>query len=263
MSLQLIRLLAPAFAVTAVLAGIHVYLGLRIFERGAIFAGLALPQMAALGTTVALFLGRDIHGAISFLWSAAFAVIGAAVFAFARQRRIPAEAIAGIVYAVAAAATMLVMNVASQDTAQLEDVLAGNVLAAGWRIVVETAVLYGAIGLFHYVFRGKFVAASRLWDFLFYASFGVVVAWSVAVAGILLVFCYLIIPPAAARLFARSIGKRVALGWIIAAAGSAAGILLSFGVDLPTGATIVCTFGLAILLMAVARLFVRNGTRTA
>ena len=268
------------FLAALVLTGIHAYLGVHVVERGVIFVDLSLAQIAALGTTVALLAGYDVHSTISYFWSLGFTLIGAAFFAFARvhrETRIPQEAIIGIVYAVSAAASILVMSKAPQETEHLKDMLVGNLLAVNWETVIKTAILYAVIGVFHYIFRRKFLAISleahngnvasipnlKLWDFLFYASFGVVVTWSVAIAGVLLVFCYLIVPSVSAMLFARSIGKRLALGWTVAAVVTALGILLSFKIDLPTGATIVVTFGLVLLLMAIVRLFVGNGTQAA
>src|SRR5206468_8244420 len=126
--------------------------------------------------------------------------------------------------------------------------------------------LYAAVGVFHFVFRKKFLAISlgeqiphiKLWDFLFYTSFGFVVTSSVAIAGVLLVFSYLIVPSVAAMLFARSIGKRLAIGWTMGSVVTALGILLSFKIDLPTGATIVCTFGIALSLMAIVWAFTQR-----
>ena len=93
----------------------------------------------------------------------------------------------------------------------------------------------------------------RAWDFLFYASFGLVVTSSVAIAGVLLVFCYLIVPAVAAMLYGESIGTRLAIGWTMGTIVSALGVYLSLALDLPTGATIVCTFGLVLIVMAAAR----------
>jgi zinc/manganese transport system permease protein len=152
--------------------------------------------------------------------------------------------------------------------------LVGNILAVSWAQVLRTAALYAAIGAFHYVFRRQFLAISinhgrseqsgpnaRWWDFLFYASFGVVVTSSVAIAGVLLVFCYLIVPAVAAMLYAERIGPRLAIGWTMGTIVSALGVYLSLKLDLPTGAAIVCTFGFALLLMAAARpLLVRRAT---
>jgi zinc/manganese transport system permease protein len=272
--MDILSFLLLPFLAALVLTGIHAYLGVHVVERGVIFVDLSLAQIAALGTTVALLVGYDVHSTVSYFWSLGFCIIGAAFFAFARvqrETRIPQEAIIGIVYAVSAAASILVMSKAPQETEHLKDMLVGNLLAVTWATVIKTAVLYTLIGIFHFIFRKKFLAISlnahngnaesipniRMWDFLFYISFGLVVTWSVAIAGVLLVFSYLIVPSVAAMLFATTIGKRLALGWIIAAVVTAVGIFLSFEVDLPTGATIVCTFGIALLLMAIARVIVK------
>jgi zinc/manganese transport system permease protein len=183
-----------------------------------------------------------------------------------RHARIPQEAIIGICYAVASAAAILAMSKATSESEHLKDMLVGNILAVSWGEVGKTALLYGAIGLFHYIFRRKFLAISmdaeraekegipvRFWDFLFYASFGFVVTSSVSIAGVLLVFCYLIVPSVAAMLYAESVGKRLAIGWSMGTIVSALGVYLSLKLDLPTGATIVCTFGIVLALMAAVR----------
>ena len=162
------------------------------------------------------------------------------------------------------------MSKATSESEHLKDMLVGNILAVSWEEVLKTAILYGAIGLFHYVFRKQFLALSRnhqqpektglnyrLWDFLFYASFGFVVTSSVAIAGVLLVFCYLIVPSVAAMLYADRIGPRLAIGWTMGTIVSALGVYFSLWMDLPTGATIVCTFGAVLVLMAAARPLLR------
>jgi zinc/manganese transport system permease protein len=149
--------------------------------------------------------------------------------------------------------------------------LVGNILAVSWPEVAKTAALYGAVGLFHYVFRHKFLGISmdasraeqegisiKLWDFLFYASFGFVVTSSVSIAGVLLVFCYLIVPSVAAMLYSDHVGRRLAIGWTMGTVVSALGVWLSLQLDLPTGATIVCTFGAVLVLMAAARPLIRR-----
>src|SRR5467141_4427947 len=213
-------LLAP-FVASLILTGIHAYLGVHVVERGVIFVDLALAQMAALGATVAILVGMNPHGGTSYWISLGFTFLGAAIFALARTRRghIPQEAFIGIAYAVASAAAILVMSKATGETEHLKDMLVGNILAVSKGEVAKTAVLYGVVGLFHYIFRKKFLLIStnpteaekqglnvRLWDFLFYASFGFVVTSSVAIAGVLLVFCYLIVPSVGAMLFADRVG---------------------------------------------------------
>src|SRR6266446_2119126 len=269
-------LLAP-FVASLILTGIHAYLGVHVVERGVIFVDLALAQIAALGATVAIVVGMDPHGVGSYWISLAFTFIGAAIFAFARTRRghIPQEAFIGITYAVASGAAILLMSKATGETEHLKDMLVGNILAVSWADVRETALLYGAVGLFHYIFRKKFLLISmnhdkaenlgfnvRLWDFAFYASFGFVVTSSVAIAGVLLVFCYLIVPSVGAMLFAERIGRRLAIGWTMGTLVSALGCLLSVWGDLPTGATIVVSFGGVLILMFLVHLIVhRSGAR--
>ena len=278
MDTTILSFLAAPFVASLVIAGIHAYLGVHVVERGVIFVDLSLAQIAAFGATIALLLpwfGGDPHGAGAYWVSLLFTFIGAAIFSTIRSRhaRIPQEAIIGISYAVASAATILALSKSSSEGEHLKDMLVGNILAVSWAEVGQTAILYAIIGIFHWVFRKKFLAISldhdaaeesgislRLWDFLFYASFGFVVTRSVAIAGVLLVFCYLIVPSVAAMLFADTIGKRLAIGWTMGTVVSALGVYLSLILDLPTGATIVCTFGLVLILMAIVRVMIPRST---
>jgi hypothetical protein len=140
----------------------------------------------------------DPHGSGAYWISLAFTFLGAGIFSVVRARRgrIPQEAFIGITYAVASAAAILAMSKATGETEHLQHMLVGNILAVSWSEAGRTALLYGAIGLFHYIFRKNFLLISidpqaveakglsiRLWDFLFYASFGFVVTSSVAIAG--------------------------------------------------------------------------------
>jgi zinc/manganese transport system permease protein len=261
-------LLLP-FLAGLILTGIHAYLGVHVVERGVIFVDLSLAQIAALGTTMAYLAGHDLHDPMTYFWSLGFTIVGAAIFALTRvhhETRIPQEAIIGIVYAVSAAAAILAMSKAPEGTEHLKDMLVGNILTVSNREIITTAILYTLVGIFHYIFRKRFLAISidanaaaasglnvKFWDFLFYTSFGFVVTSSVTIAGVLLVFSYLIVPSVAAMLFSRNIGTRLAIGWSMGAIVSAAGIIASFYYDLPTGAAIVCTFGIALLLTAIVR----------
>ncbi len=192
--MEILPFLLWPFVASLILTGIHAYLGVHVVERGVIFVDLALAQIAALGATIAILVGMDPHGQGAYWLSLAFTFIGAAIFAFARTRRghIPQEAFIGIAYAVASATAILAMSKATGETEHLKDMLVGNILAVDKHEVIKTAVLYGAIGLFHYFFRHKFLLIStnpaeaeargmsiRFWDFLFYASFGFVVTSSV------------------------------------------------------------------------------------
>jgi zinc/manganese transport system permease protein len=271
MDTTVLAFLAAPFVASLILTGIHAYLGVHVVERGVIFVDLSLAQIAALGATIAVLLpinGGDPHSPFAYWVSLAFTFLGAFIFSTIRSRRarIPQEAIIGICYAVASAAAILAMSKSTSESEHLKDMLVGNILAVSWPEVGKTAILYGVIGLFHYIFRRKFLAISidakkaeangisvKFWDFLFYASFGFVVTSSVSIAGVLLVFCYLIVPSVAAMLYADSIGRRLAIGWSMGTIVSALGVYLSLRLDLPTGATIVCTFGLVLILMAAVR----------
>ena len=269
--MEILAFLILPFLASLILTGIHAYLGVHVVERGVIFVDLALAQIAALGATIAILIGMDPHGGGAYWLSLAFTFVGAAIFSLVRSRtgRIPLEAIIGITYAVASAAAILAMSKATGETEHLKDMLVGNILAVSQHDVIKTAALYGAIGLFHFIFRKQFLTIStnpkeaeakgmhmRLWDFLFYASFGFVVTSSVAIAGVLLVFCYLVVPSVGAMLFADRIGPRLAIGWTMGTIVSALGCYLSVYMDTPTGATIVCTFGGVLILMGIAhRLF--------
>ncbi|HEY7097146.1 MAG TPA: metal ABC transporter permease [Terriglobales bacterium] len=274
--MEILPFLLWPFIASLILTGIHAYLGVHVVERGVIFVDLALAQIAALGATIAILIGMDPHGQGAYWLSLAFTFVGAAIFAFARTRRghIPQEAFIGIAYAVASAAAILAMSKATGETEHLKDMLVGNILAVDRHEVLKTALLYGAVGLFHYIFRRKFLLIStdsaraeaeglniRFWDFLFYASFGFVVTSSVAIAGVLLVFCYLIVPSVGAMLFSDHVTKRLAIGWTMGTLVSALGVYFSVLLDLPTGATIVCTFGGVLIFMFLVHMLFFHGRK--
>ena len=271
MVMEILPLLVWPIVASLVIAGIHAYLGLHVVERGVIFVDLSLAQIASLGATLALLVpafGGDPHHPAVYWMSLGFTLIGAAIFSLIKghEARIPQEAIIGITYAVASAAVIVAMSKSTGESEHLRDMLVGNILSVQPPEIIKTGVLYVAIGIFHYVFRKQFLLIStdphgavargmavRFWDFLFYASFGLVVTRSVAIAGVLLVFCYLIVPSVGAMLFAESIGARLAIGWVMGVVVSMLGMYFSVEFDLPTGATIVCTFGAVLVAMTAVR----------
>ena len=268
MDWSILQFLAPAIVASLIIAGIHAYLGLHVVERGVIFVDLSLAQIASLGAAIAVWQGSDPTNPSVYWMSLGFTLIGAVIFSMIKGQaaRIPQEAIIGISYAVASAAVILTLSKATGEAEHLRDMLVGNILSVQWPEVGLTAAIYVAIGLFHYIFRKRFLEISidakavaargisvRFWDFLFYASFGFVVTRSVAIAGVLLVFCYLIVPSVGGMLFSERIGPRLAIGWVMGTVVSMLGMYFSVLFDLPTGATIVCTFGVVLIMMALAR----------
>ena len=273
MDWSILTFLAAPIVASLIIAGIHAYLGLHVVERGVIFVDLSLAQIASLGAAIAVWQGSDPHSAIVYWMSLGFTLIGAFIFAMIKghEAKIPKEAFIGISYAVASAAVILTLSKATGESEHLRDMLVGNILSVQWPEVWTTAAVYVGIGAFHYVFRSRFLEISmdaagaaargvsvRFWDFLFYASFGLVVTRSVAIAGVLLVFCYLIVPSVGAMLWAGRIVPRLAIGWVMGVVVSMLGMYFSVAFDLPTGATIVCTFGLVLILMAAVRPLIQS-----
>jgi zinc/manganese transport system permease protein len=258
-------ILGLPFLACLILTGIHVYLGIHIVRRGVIFVDLALAQVAALGATVALLIGYDLSDRAAYFLSLGFTGAGAVIFSLTRQKRekVPQEAIIGIVYVVSAAGAILVLDRAPGGAEHIRALLVGNILTVTVKDIVDTGILYAVVGLFHWVFRNPFLeitfdqermqAAGRsiyLWDFLFYLSFGLIVTSSVHLAGVLLVFAFLVVPAVGSLLFMETLGRRLALGWGIGGVSSVLGLWASYAYDLPTGATVVCAFGLVLVLLS-------------
>jgi zinc/manganese transport system permease protein len=264
----LFELMFLPFLACLILVGIHAYLGLHVIERGVIFVDLALAQIAAFGATVGLLLGWDLHSNASYFLSLSFTLIGAGVFALMRHRHpiVPREALVGIVYAISAAASIMVLSRSAEGGEELKALMVGHLLFVNSAEVTKIFVLYSLLGIFHWLSRSPLILISRdperafssgvhikLWDFLFYASFGVVVTSSTELAGVLLVFSFLIVPSVCGVLLADSVRGRLAVGWIAGALTSFAGMILSYYLDFPTGATVVCTFGITLVACGLLR----------
>ena len=187
------------------LVGIHAYFGIQVLARNVIFVDLALAQIAALGATVAFMLGHPAQSLATYGYSLAFTLLAAVLLAFTRAwaTRVPQEALIGVIYVVAAAAAILLIDRAPQGAEHLKQILTGNILTSGLDEVAVIVPLYAAVGLLHWLLRRPADAerARWFWEFVFYATFGVVVTSSVALAGVLLVFSFLIIPAAIGVLY--------------------------------------------------------------
>lgn len=253
-TLTALHFLAAPFAMCLILAGIHCYLGLHVLARGVIFVDLSLAQVAALGATVAVFLGFDHHSPTAYFISLGSTFCAAALFALARRHEkiFSQEAIIGIVYALASAAVVLTVDKIAHGAEHIKDLLVGQVLWVTWPDVYKTAAIYGVVSVVHYAFRGPLLAVSfgkhggksGIWDFLFYALFGVVITSSVSMAGVLQVFAYLIVPAVMGTLFFKTIRARLIFGWILGFVLSLLGLGLSYAWDVPAGALIVVCFTL-------------------
>lgn len=263
-----VQFLVWPFIASLVLIGIHVYFGLHVIKRGIIFVDLSLAQVAALGMTVGILLGYDPGGDLSYLFALGAALAGAVVFTYTRGmgRKVPQEAFIGIVYAACSAAAIVLVSHEPEGGEHIRHMLVGSLLTVTPTAVIKTAVAYAVIGGFHWLARSRFLqltfepdkplAHARLWEFLFYAGFAVVVTSSVKICGVLVVFVFLVVPAVFAALITDSIARRLAYGWLFGLVGSALGIVLSFWLDTPTGATMICVF--AIMLLGVIPLARRS-----
>jgi zinc/manganese transport system permease protein len=248
-----------------VLTLIHAWLGIHVLARGVVFVDLSLAQVAALGLTVAILAGHSVQSDAAYWYALAFALAGAVLFASVRahEGRIQQEAVIGIVYAVSASLGVIALDRAPQGAEHIKQLLIGSILTTTSGEVAAIAVLYAAIGVVHFILRRSLIAASFepqqtaaarrifLWDVLFYASFALVVTSSVRLAGVLLVFAYLIVPAAIAGLFAAQLGKRLLLAWGLGFLVTLAGLYASWAWDTPTGPAIVTMFGASAGLVAL------------
>ena len=261
-------MLAP-FVACMVLVAIHSYLGLHVIAREVIFVDLSLAQMAGLGSVVALLYGVAPDSQTAFISSLVFTCIGAALFALTRSRgkgRVPHEAIIGIVYVVASAAAILVADRAPRGAEAIHDVLEGAIIWITWPTIIKKGAAYAALGVLHFFLRKRFLSISfhpeeaerqgwniRVWDFLFYVSFGVAVTMSVPVAGVLMVFTMLVVPAVVAFMFSRDVRRMVFISWGAGALASLAGLWASYVGNFPTGPAIVCMYGLVLVVAGVLR----------
>ncbi len=270
---QFLHVMTLPFLACLVLTGIHAYLGLHVIEREVIFVDLALAQIAALGSSISLIFGYGFESSTSYWMSLGFTLVGAAIFSLTRfkKQRIPQEAIIGITYAVSAAMLILVLSHSGEGDEHIRQALVGNILLINPKEVLKVFLIYGIVGIFHFLCRDRFFLISqdpeeafrrgwnvRLWDFLFYASFGLVVTSSVKIAGVLLVFSFLVVPATAAVLFSENPRKRLWIGWVVGFLASVCGMVVSYFLDFPTGASVVCVFGLILILLGTWQWILKN-----
>jgi len=271
----MLELMLQPLVACLILAGMHAYLGMHVVKREVIFVDLALAQVSALGATVAFLFDYDLHSLQGFWFGLAFTLLGAAVFSFTRSRNpiVPQEALIGCVYAISAAAAILVLSRAPEGGEELKAILVGNLLFVEWSDIGFILLVYVGVGAVHWFARKQLLLISedptaafdqgmhvRFWDFVFYGTFGLVVTNSVHVAGVLLVFALLIVPSLCGMFLADSVSRRLAVGWAVGVVTSFVGIYASFQWDLPTGATVVCAFGVSLVVCGVAsKLLGRTG----
>ena len=257
-------ILIPFIAVLVILS-LHAYLGVHVLARGVIFVDLAFAQIAALGGTVYSVWAADHGGSVTaFLFAYGFTLLGAVLFSFTRMEKaiVPQEAIIGISYVVASAAVLLVSSLTAEGAEHVSETLTGTLIWVTWPQIGRMATAYVLLGIVYWVFRRQFLAATfapdrlespRLWDFIFYATFGIAITFSVQIAGVLMVFSTLVIPAAVALLFTNRFGRALVGAWVVGAVAAALGLGFSFWRDLATGPTLVVAFGVVLILAGIVK----------
>lgn len=271
---DMLDLMIPPIVAALVILSLHAYLGLHVIAREVIFVDLAFAQIAALGTTVALLAGVEMGSTMSLLFALGATLFGALIFSFTRMENspVPLEAIIGIAYVVASAAVILLAGMTAEGAEHIKETLTGTLIWVGWPQIGKMAGMYAVVGVFHFALRRYFLAVSfhpnqarkvRLWDFLFYLSFGVVISFSVEIAGVLMVFSTLVIPAVVAFFFTDRFGVALVIAWASGTVAIIGGIGASFYWDLATGPLLVCAFGLVLVIAMLLRplLGVRPGAR--
>ena len=259
----MLDLIIPPIVAGLVILTLHAYLGLHVLARGVIFVDLAFAQIAALGSTVAILIGLG-GGVLELGFALGFTLLGALIFSFTRMDEsvVPQEAIIGITYVVASAAVILIASMTAEGAEHIQETMTGTLIWVDWPDIARMAIPYTIIGVLHFVFRRQFLGVSfapeqvpsvRMWDFVFYLLFGIVIAFSVEVAGVLMVFSTLVIPGVVAFLFTNRLRTALWIAWGSGAVAIIGGIGASFYWDLATGPLLVCSFGAVLIVAALVR----------
>lgn len=243
---------------------LHTYMGLHIIRRGIIFCDLVLDQLAAFGVVVGIGLGVRYGTPLSYLLALAAVLVGCVLLAVLRpkDRRIPQEAVIGILYGMALVASLLLADKISDGGATLNKTLVGSMLWVSWPLVGTTVGVYAALALLHLVFRRHFLqltdspeklARRAWWDFIFFLTQGIITILIVPVAGVLLAYGFLMIPAAIGTLFSRRWAPALFVGWTAGLAACLLGIVYSYRTDSPYGPSLLLSMGLFFVLALILR----------
>ena len=265
-----------------ILLAITSYFGIHVLKREIIFIDITLAQVAVLGGVVSIFLDHKLHtheiligqfhlsNILAYIFSLIFCLGAAVIFTFFKNPKInvPIEAFIGIAYAFATTATVIILDKGAGGDVHLHDMLTGTLIWTTWPHVYRLAIMLSVIGGFHFFFRKKFIQLSefyignsspvkqqKLWDFLFYFTFGIVIIEAVKVVGVLTVFAFLILPASISALFATHWNKRIIIGLCSGIIATFSGLYLSITLDLTASPLIILSLGMILLLGIIARRF--------
>jgi zinc/manganese transport system permease protein len=265
--MEAIHFLAAPFVMCLLLAGMHCYLGLHVLARGVVFVDLSLAQVAVFGATLALLIDPDHSSQTGILISLSCTFLAAALFTLAKkvEKKVSQEALIGVTYAFASAAIVIVVDQLAHGTEHLKEALVGQILWVSWNDVMKTFLIYSFVGIIHWIYRKQFLVSSfqnknhpLFWDFLFYALFGIVITTSTPVAGVLLVFSYLIVPAVLSSLYFKTLTSKLYFGWLVSSFLSLFGMWVSYKWDLPVGAVLVVLLTSMPIVCVVGFFFKKN-----
>lgn len=273
--MTLVTLLLPPLVACIILTAIHTYLGLHVVTRGVIFVDIALAQLAALGLTLAVWLGFEVDSMAAYTIGLSVAILGACFFSFFRSQKIPQEAIIGVTFAIAQALSILLISKIPYGSEHLQYILNGSILWVHWDTIIYVAIIYALLGIVHYLARKKLWLISKnisqaqaegmkiwKWDLLFYVTFAIIITSSVQIAGILVVFSFLIVPAIIGILFCQNLREQLITGWGVGLLASIFGLGSSYLWDLPTGAAIVSSLGMMLILSFVGYRIIKKRPRS-
>jgi zinc/manganese transport system permease protein len=237
------NIVGPALLAGMLVLSTHVPLGKRVLERGIIFIDLAIAQIAGLGVIVAATFGWEAHG-----WEVQLVAVGAAMSAAlglnVTEKLWPEiqEALIGVLFVLAATASILLLADNPHGGEHLKDLLVGQILWVDYQQLMPLAILYALL------LACWFGLGERMPTVGFYLIFAIAITASVQLVGVYLVFSSLIIPALATRKL--SARQQVPAGWCIGLIAYVFGIGLSMVYDYPTGALIV--WAMAVVSLASA-----------
>ena len=261
---EVIGFLIPPLVACATILSLLGYLGIHVLKREIIFIDIALAQIAAVGATFAhIYFYAEEQSLLALMCAFGFTVLASIFFSQVDKRvtQISHEAVIGVTYAIAAASALFILALHAGGDVHMEHMLTGSILWAQWPDIGRIALLFGLVGLFHILFRKRFIRLSEApgtgkkraawWDFLFYVSMGAVITFSVKIAGVLVIFSFLIIPATFSALFAQSWGKRLLIAWGMGMAAVICGLAFSYLLDFSCGPSVVSFLGLMLIVGAL------------
>ena len=261
--MDVINFLMYPFLACLLLIVIHAYFGIHILQRGIIFVDLALAQFIGIGIALSFLIGEE-HGTVLAL---AFALIGAFILSLSKRvsRLVNIEAFIGVLYIFSVSAAILILDRSPHGLEEFKTILNGNIIWVTPHEVFTTFLVYGAVGLLHFALRRHFLAltyegkGTALLEFLFFASFAVVLVKSVKMAGILQVFSFLVIPALIGRLYSLRPFVILMIGWIVGVLITIAGIALSYKLDAPTAPVIVAGLATSFFVLLAVKAVRQKG----